>query len=262
MAIALERKLKTIVRHFLASVVYSRMNSQIFEKNVFRNGAAEVVDVVYQGVGYRFTIADRGDFIQSIHASGVLYEQEELEIIRKYYDRGLVFVDVGANVGNHSMFAAMGLEGSRIVSFEPCLIQHTLLCMNAALNGVAHKTQIHKVALSDIEGFTWIYGIKENIASAHLRQLPSGELVRLARGDDFIGEVGSFFLKVDVEGHEMKVLEGFKQSIARQRPNIFIEVSNHNSDLLASWVAGNNYRVADRFKRYETNENFMLVPND
>lgn len=261
MAHVLERKLKTIVRHFLCAVVYPRIHNKIFEKCVFENGRPEIVDVYFEKSLYKFMIADKNDLVQSIHSSGNLYEEEELNIIKNHYEKDSTFVDVGANVGNHSIFALIDLKSHRVIAFEPCLIQHTLLSINFLLNGAAEKTEIHKIALSDIAGSTWIYGIKENIASANLRPLPSGELVRLARGDTILNDIGPFFLKIDVEGHEMKVLDGLKKNIDKHRPKIFMEVSNHNVELFDSWVRNNRYHIAQRFKRYETNENFMLLPN-
>ena len=174
------RRLKTLVRHFLSSAVYPWFRCGIVQKCVFESGRAEIVQVEHGGRAYRFLIADRNDLIPSIHCGRALYEEEELEIIRDHFDASEVFVDVGANVGNHAMFAAGALAVRRVIAFEPCLVQHTLLCVNALLNGCAERVEIHKVALSDIEGAAWIHEIKENIASATLRPLPSGELVRIA----------------------------------------------------------------------------------
>jgi Met-10+ like-protein len=49
---------------------------------------------------------------------GVFYEREELEIIATHF-KGGTFVDIGANVGNHSIFAAKFLGASKVIAFEP-----------------------------------------------------------------------------------------------------------------------------------------------
>ncbi len=171
MAGLLARRLKTLVRHFLSSAVYPWFRSGIVQKCVFENGRAEIVQVEHGGRAYRFLSADRNDLIQSIHCGGALYEEEELEIIRDHFDAPEVFVDVGANVGNHAMFAAGALAARRVIAFEP-----------------------------------------------------------------------------------------FRGNIGRHRPKIFIEVSPHSADVFAAWVREHGYRISQRFRRYETVENFMLVP--
>ena len=48
-------------------------------------------------------VLDRGDSVQGEHTRGRLYEREELTLLEKHFRGGLV-VDVGANVGNHSLW--------------------------------------------------------------------------------------------------------------------------------------------------------------
>jgi len=54
------------------------------------------------GRDLRFVSDRRRDPIQRAHRAGTFYEAEELEVIRRAVPPGAVFVDIGANVGNHS----------------------------------------------------------------------------------------------------------------------------------------------------------------
>ena len=66
-----------------------------------------------------FFVTDKDDVIQRWHADGRFYEEEELAIISEFFPRGGVFVDVGANVGNHTIFVAKYLYPKNIILFEP-----------------------------------------------------------------------------------------------------------------------------------------------
>jgi hypothetical protein len=74
-----------------------------------------------------------------------------------------------------------------------------------------------------------------------------------------IGEIPDF-VKIDVEGMELSVLKGMQKIIKNFKPRMFIEVDNVNLTEFFEWVRTNNYEIVDEFKRYEANQNFMLVP--
>ena len=65
------------------------------------------------GCTLHFFIGNRRDLVQSHHFIGEFYEAEELECIRKYFPANGIFVDIGANVGNHTIFAAKILNAKK-----------------------------------------------------------------------------------------------------------------------------------------------------
>ena len=84
--------------------------------------------------------------------------------------------------------------------------------------------------------------------------------VPVAMGDALLRGVGPDFLKIDVEGMELRVLRGLRKTIGRRRPAIFIEVDVRNADAVTNWIDVHRYAIAARFKRYPANENLMLLP--
>jgi len=62
------------------------------------------------GRDIRFFVVDPEDTIQAVHLSGDFYEREELEIIEQFWRPDGVFVDIGANVGNHTIFVEKYFE--------------------------------------------------------------------------------------------------------------------------------------------------------
>lgn len=151
-------------------------------------------------------------------------------------------VDVGANRGVYSYWLARCC--ARVEAFEPNPELARRLD-SAGLGNVA----VHRVALSDRGGTA------ELLVPRHRKgglDDPGGRLAgldpldaaarfptTLARLDDFsLADVD--FIKIDVEGHEERVLDGAWGVIARDRPALLIELEErHNSGCLA--------RVRERF---------------
>lgn len=106
-----------------------------------------VVEKDIDGHFIRFFISDESDVIQQMHAAGHWYEAEELKLIERHYQGG-TFVDVGANVGNHSLFAAIVL-GAPVIAFEPNPPAFRNCLYNFLLNELSDRAIVHNIGLSD-----------------------------------------------------------------------------------------------------------------
>jgi FkbM family methyltransferase len=224
----------------------------------------QVVRSVILGQPIQFFISNPRDAIQKHHARGTFYETEELEIIRQWCPPGAVFCDIGANIGNHALYALKFLHPAKVVLFEPNPEVIRILLTNLGLNGVLDRCDISNlgIGLSDVPA--------ENRAiSAPRRNLGGGRIVEsdqaeggipLRRGDDILHDIAPTFLKIDVEGMEMAVLAGLADTITRHRPTIFVEVDQVNRAAFLDWVTAQDYAVKARFRRYRANENFLIVP--
>jgi FkbM family methyltransferase len=173
-----------------------------------------------------------GDYISDrIRVEGI-YEREFLELLR---DRVLnhadcsqkVALDVGANIGNHSLFLSNLFK--RVIAFEPNPLARSILDLNLGLNEVAN-IEVRAVGLSDQEGITHLRFDPANLgaasASPFARSVGSSrrEEIKLALGDEEIDPsepVG--FIKVDVEGAEEGVLKGLARTIQTHGPVIMME---------------------------------------
>jgi FkbM family methyltransferase len=131
-----------------------------------------------------------------------------------------VFVDVGANVGVHSLAAARSLRGrGHVIAFEPYKPSSELLTRSLALNGYSHISTVHPLALSDREGTRQLH---LGTVSAHRSLLPFDdqileETVEVAesRLDAVVAPGGRVdLLKIDAKGSELAVLRGAQRVIA------------------------------------------------
>jgi FkbM family methyltransferase len=224
--------------------------------------AVTVVSSDMAGKTVRFAVEDASDIIQSHHAAGRFYEPEELSIIREHFPLGGVFCDIGANIGNHAVFAALFMGAASVLAFEPNPKALRLLRLNLLLNGVQGIVDLSHagIALGRAAGRAAMETPEFNLGGTKLDEGNLEGTVEIRTGDSLIAGRTVDFLKIDVEGMEMAVLDGLARTIARCRPPIFIEVFDESIAALEQWAAANGYRVAETYRRYLACKNFMLVP--
>lgn len=219
-----------------------------------------VVDARIEGKTAWFFVADNSDLIQRYHLQGKFYEAEELRLIAPHFKGGL-FVDIGANVGNHSLYALGYLGAERVIAFEPNPMAWHVLEVNAQLNGHGERVTIHRLGLSDAAGRAEVKLPFANIGGGWLETSDKGA-IEIVVGDTLLADEPVAFIKIDTEGMEMGVLRGLKATIARHRPTIFVEVLDTGIAEFEAWCAEAGYRTETTHKRYPANTNFLIVPND
>jgi FkbM family methyltransferase len=224
--------------------------------------AGQVVRSVIDGQPVFFTLTNIYDVIQMQHLAGRFYEPDELEIIREHCPKNAVFADIGANIGNHSLFALRFLGVRKLIPFEPNPVAVAVLTSNLGLNGGLDRCDLSHLGLglSDRAQDGLTIELDEPYENLGGGRLVAGGDLRVIRGDDALSQEDVDFIKIDVEGMEMQVLGGLAQTIARCRPIFFIEVDEANRAAFLAWVEANDYAVAATFRRYTVNENFLLKP--
>jgi FkbM family methyltransferase len=224
--------------------------------------AIRAVSSMLDGRQVRFAVADPEDLIQSHHLAGRFYEWQELSIIARHFPAGGVFCDIGANVGNHTIYAGLFLGAARIVVFEPNPPAIKLLRLNIALNGLTGivDTGSLGVGLGSGPGRASMKTPEGNLGGNTLNPNNPNGRIEIRTGDDCLAGAKVDILKVDVEGMEVPVLEGLAETIARWHPAIFVEVMDHKSMSLDLWCAANGYEVAETYRRYAKCRNLMLKP--
>lgn len=167
-----------------------------------------------------------GDMVRWMHNE----ERELLNEILEELDGDDVFLDVGANVGYHSTFAANKLSGGHVMAVEPYPPNVDQLRRNVSYNCALEKVSVFDIALSDSAG-TLDLTVQQNDVG---NQTPDPEgngtpvSVEMMRGDTLVktSTIGTpAVVKVDVEGAEESVLRGLSDVLKNDSCRaLFVEI--------------------------------------
>ena len=192
---------------------------------------------------------------KSIEAYGH-YQLEEKKIFSKYVNEESIVLDIGANIGTHTLWFAQ--NSKLVIAFEPQRYAFQMLCANMALNsiqnadckqlGVGSTREIIEVAFIDPETENNFGGLSlqdhsiEKVREERGVHL-DGEKIAICTIDD-MGLQKCDFIKIDVEGMEPQVLMGGRATILDLRPYIYIEVDREkNWDFINDLLFEYNYVV-------------------
>ena len=143
-----------------------------------------------------------------------------------------IFMDIGANVGHHSIF--LSKFASQVLAFEPYPKVNMQFKQQIAHNNISN-IQIFEIGLSDRRETLNYYaptGNNEGIGSFDESSIGKGNTsygkLELQEGDQVI-ESDSWknikLIKIDVEGFEKKVIKGLSRTIEEERPVIVCEIT-------------------------------------
>lgn len=159
---------------------------------------------------------------------------------------GDVFYDIGANVGFLTVIAArlVGAQG-QVIAFEPVPENAAAVRHNCEINGIAN-VQVSETAISDEIG----------TASLHVAEYAGGSALAAADNmtDDLKGVMTvavttvdaliaqrqappPTLVKIDVEGAEINVLRGMRETLSRVRPIVLYEIDDEDAQRLAAKAA-------------------------
>jgi len=162
------------------------------------------------------------DPLDSLRLSLQPYEPNETEVIKRYVRTGDTVVDVGANIGYHTLlFAKLVGPDGKVFAFEPEPATFTLLTKNSAVNAYQNVQLINKAGM-DTTRVTRLYLATSNLAdhriydSGEQRQWIEISAVKL---DDYFEAYESHidFIKMDIQGAEGLALQGMRYLLRTHR---------------------------------------------
>ena len=184
------------------------------------------------GSGYRMHV-NPADFTERpIWINGFDPRDQQTLFFRQALRPGDCVLDIGANVGYYSLLAA-SLVGPRgaVHAFEPSATVLESLRRNVALNPQAAVT-IHPLALSDrVQSAPFYIASERHTGLSSLRDLGAKTQrvadVSTAPLDELREKLPPVRLvKLDVEGAEWRVLQGARELLARDRPDLLLELTD------------------------------------
>lgn len=192
------------------------------------------------GINLIYHLPDRGSAAFDI-LSFKSYESDELSMILNLLEPGMVFFDIGANIGWHTINIASQNETFKIYAFEPINATFNLLKENIYLNNLIN-VELFNIGLSDKSEDQIFYfdehasaftSSKNNLEKSNIMKITS----KVERLDDFLKKnylTQLDFIKCDVEGAELLVFKGGLASIKKFQPMVMVE-------MVRKWTSNFNY---------------------
>ena len=218
--------------------------------------ADNVFEISVDDHSYRMALPHwETDYIQGRLAN--THEPYELEMLRAMaavLKPGELVLDVGANIGNHSMYLAVVAE-CRVCAFEPNLELSRAFNESVMLNDLGGLITVHPEGVG--VGPTMAHfanHMPDNLGGQSLTVDGSEESdITVIALDSLVLKDKVRAIKIDVEGMEQEVLEGARQLISRDKPNLFIEAQTESDfELLHEVVVELGYVYWDTFNATPT----------
>jgi FkbM family methyltransferase len=215
------------------------------------------------GLNWELDLTEGIDF--SIYLLGA-FEPETVRAYQRLLQPGHAVLDIGANVGAHTLplAVAVGPEG-RVFAFEPTDFAFGKLRRNVELNpSIAPRIELNQALLAatvDVEppasiASGWpVAGGTDGLHAVHLGRPETLAGARVLTLDGWFASSGVervHFIKLDVDGHEIDVLKGGRDFLGHCRPLILMEFTpyifeenGHSFGELLELLYGLGYRPFD-----------------
>ncbi len=213
--------------------------------------------------------------------------EPDLKVVKHIVNRGDVVVDIGANVGGYTKVLSDLISNSgRVLSIEPIPETFTILSWLVKRMSLSN-VELFNCAISDKNGISKMKIPKYDFGGFNFYQARIGDndkrkepfkcfTVKLKSLDNLMHDFKKnvSFIKCDVKGHELAVIQGATEIISKVKPIWLIEISSDPDERNSSaaqlfnifqqkgyiiyWFDGNKLRkrlVGDKSVNY-----FFLTP--
>ncbi len=208
------------------------------------------------------------------------YEPEIAYLIQSLVGPEDTVIDVGANVGLHTVALAQAAHKGHVYAFEPVAEMAERASLNLALNGL-ENVNLFDCALGEETGEAEIIvniagdgmeGTSSILKTVHVEKRPGHyqpRTVSVRRLDDVIAEVKPkrriSFIKIDTEGFEPMVIRGGMETIRQHRPAMIVEAHSKRLaqvGLSFQWYLETfaDYHVLLSYETTPANPYFRLQP--
>lgn len=208
-----------------------RLINFVFEKY---QRTSQAVETITFGPQLKMKCALRDEVQNNIWWLGDSYEVGETRFLKRILKPGMIFYDVGSNVGYYSLIAARLVQSSGCVhAFEPVSRQFEGLRENIDRNQLTNIIPNRLIVSDTIGQMTIHLGPPDNSGKASVvNQVglsAESETVRATTLDAYVrlqSNPAVNAIKIDTEGHELSVLRGATNVLSLSKPLLLVEVKN------------------------------------
>lgn len=209
---------KVSVSDKIFKVILNRLNHSIARKNILDH--PQLVIFSFDHIGLSINMDGR-------------YENASLRLVEKFISDKLprsqdaVLLDIGANIGNHSVFFSSMFK--KVYAFEPNPVTYEVLRINSEYACNNKNIESFNFGLSDTEdAFSFCVNplniggsaiVAENDKASDIISVSVKPLDKIRELEDEVIAL----IKIDVEGHELNVLRGAEKTLTKNKPAILFE---------------------------------------
>ena len=202
------------------------------------------------------------DFLDPVDREIILkkeYEQDAINFLETEMRKNLFsnFLDIGANSGYYSFYFAKKFTDLKIQAFEPNVDAYNKF-LKTILKNSFKNVEISNFGLSNInEKIKMITWFKHGIAKTNSTILDKSHDTKNSKifeanlriGDEVIDLCDKkILLKIDVEGHELSVLDGLKALLNNNKCIILIEIGNEKFQEVNKYLSEKNFKIIFKSK--------------
>ena len=205
-------------------------------------------EFVYKQIKFQLDLRDSID--REIFFNGY-YEENQIQFlidsIKKYNIKH--FIDVGANIGIYSLRIGKKFPQIKINSIEPHPSAFKRLRANIELNKLSDTIKTYNIALSDVTGPGFLSSAFDTQSGgAKVEQTDHNRFniskIKLERAEDIINLKNErVAIKIDVEGFESRVLDGFGSLLSSNEIVLQIEIFDQEYVKTSKLLEKNNFKL-------------------
>lgn len=230
--------------------------NDLSQNNMIQDKTNDIVTFNYESEEIKFYLPFRNDHIQKIiNFTKNFYEIGMLEDIEMRLGQGKIIVDVGANIGNHTIYFSKICKAKKVYSFEPQENIFRILMKNIQINGLHNNVVAYNMGLGKEHFHAAINVIdKDNYGSSKIDTTVKGTIEINTLDDMLFNKVDRVdLIKIDVEGMEIDVLKGANKILGNYKPIIYIEAgTDEEFSNVSNYLSNFNYKPIYRFNATPT----------
>lgn len=187
-----------------------------------------------------------------------LYERDLIDYFCQMLDsvQPDLFLDIGAHAALYSIIVKTRSPDTEVHAFEPDRNNLCQLYANLFVNQLYDRIAVHEHGISNTSG-TVSFNNSDTTSSRGTRRIASdgNTTIKVMRLDDVLSTSDRVaMLKIDVEGHELAVIEGAGEFLSTNRCLLQIESSGAELNVLIDKMSALGYRyVKDLGDHYFSN---------
>lgn len=174
-----------------------------------------------------------GDFLFRALQQDRWHELHFADLARLLVKPGDNAIDLGANLGTHAIYLSRLTGEGQVFAFEPQSLTFSMLQSNLVANS-CRNVVAYKFAASDrdfdIISMDPIFYGHGDVNNGRLRVSPVGGVgdKTITRTLDSLDLPRVDFMKIDIQGSEVRALKGATRILTEDRPHIFIEIEERH----------------------------------